>query len=163
MPRKAKTNGMKFTSLSGRELDICYTPEDTGIVEIIMMKVGYPGEYPYPRNPSQMYRGKIWTMRQFAGFGTPEDTNERYHYLLKRGQTGLSVAFDLPTLMGWDADSPMSEGEVGICGVAVSSIQDMEILFDKIPLDKVSTSMTINSPASMIFAMYLAVAEIQKY
>ncbi len=119
----------------------------------------FPGEYPYTRgiHPNG-YRGKIWTMRQFAGFGTPEDTNERYHYLLKRGQTGLSVAFDLPTLMGWDADSPLSEGEVGICGVAVSSIKDMDILFDKIPLDKVSTSMTINSPAAMIFAMYLAVA-----
>jgi methylmalonyl-CoA mutase N-terminal domain/subunit len=101
-------------------------------------------------------------MRQFAGFGTPADTNERYHYLLKRGQTGLSVAYDLPTLMGWDSDSQLSEGEVGICGVSVSSIKDMEILFDKIPLDKVSTSMTINSPAAMIFAMYLAVAQEQK-
>jgi methylmalonyl-CoA mutase N-terminal domain/subunit len=100
-------------------------------------------------------------MRQFAGFGSPEDTNERFHYLLDHGQTGLSVAFDLPTLMGWDADAPISDGEVGICGVAISSLQDMEILFDKIPLDKVSTSMTINSPAAMIFAFYLAVAQKQ--
>jgi methylmalonyl-CoA mutase N-terminal domain/subunit len=100
-------------------------------------------------------------MRQFAGFGTPEDTNQRFKYLLEHGQTGLSVAFDLPTLMGWDADSPMSQGEVGICGVAVSSLQDMEILFDGIPLEKVSTSMTINSPAAMIFAFYLAVAQKQ--
>lgn len=100
-------------------------------------------------------------MRQFAGFGSPEDTNERFHYLLNHGQTGLSVAFDLPTLMGWDADAPLSDGEVGICGVAISSLQDMEILFDKIPLDKVSTSMTINSPAAMIFAFYLAVAQKQ--
>ena len=107
------------------------------------------------------YRGKIWTMRQFAGFGSPEDTNQRFHYLLNHGQTGLSVAFDLPTLMGWDSDSPMSEGEVGICGVSISSLEDMEILFDKIPLDKVSTSMTINSPAAMIFAFYLAVAKKQ--
>jgi methylmalonyl-CoA mutase N-terminal domain/subunit len=100
-------------------------------------------------------------MRQFAGFGTPEDTNQRFHYLLNHGQTGLSVAFDLPTLMGWDADAPLSDGEVGICGVAISSLEDMEILFDKIPLDKVSTSMTINSPAAIIFAFYLAVAQKQ--
>ncbi|MEP7217588.1 MAG: methylmalonyl-CoA mutase family protein, partial [Bacteroidota bacterium] len=110
---------------------------------------------------SNMYRGKVWTMRQFAGFGTPEDTNGRFKYLLANGQTGLSTAFDLPTLMGRDADDAMSEGEVGICGVAVSSLADMEILFDGIPLDQVSTSMTINSPAIMIFAYYLAVAEKQ--
>ena len=153
-----KTNGMKFTSVSGEKIEPLYGPDDIENINYLN-DIGFPGEYPYTRgiHPNG-YRGKIWTMRQFAGFGTPEDTNERYHYLLKRGQTGLSVAFDLPTLMGWDADSPMSEGEVGICGVAVSSIQDMDILFDKIPLDKVSTSMTINSPAAMIFAMYLAVA-----
>ena len=153
-----KTTGMKFTSVSGEKIDPLYAPDDIENINFLN-DIGYPGEYPYTRgiHPNG-YRGKIWTMRQFAGFGTPEDTNERYHYLLKRGQTGLSVAYDLPTLMGWDADSEMSEGEVGMCGVAVSSIQDMEILFDKIPLDKVSTSMTINSPASMIFAMYLAVA-----
>lgn len=156
--RSMKTTGMKFTSVSGEKIDPLYGPDDVENINYLT-DIGFPGEYPYTRgiHPNG-YRGKIWTMRQFAGFGTPEDTNERYHYLLKRGQTGLSVAYDLPTLMGWDADSPLSEGEVGICGVAVSSIKDMEILFDKIPLDKVSTSMTINSPAAMIFAMYLAVA-----
>ncbi len=156
--KSMKTTGMKFTSVSGEMIEPLYGPDDIENINYLN-DIGFPGEYPYTRgiHPNG-YRGKIWTMRQFAGFGTPEDTNERYHYLLKRGQTGLSVAFDLPTLMGWDADSPMSEGEVGICGVAVSSIKDMDILFDKIPLDKVSTSMTINSPAAMIFAMYLAVA-----
>jgi methylmalonyl-CoA mutase N-terminal domain/subunit len=156
--KSMKTTGMKFTSVSGEKIEPLYGPDDVENINYLN-DIGFPGEYPYTRgiHPNG-YRGKIWTMRQFAGFGTPEDTNERYHYLLKRGQTGLSVAYDLPTLMGWDADSPMSEGEVGICGVAVSSIQDMNILFDKIPLDKVSTSMTINSPAAMIFAMYLAVA-----
>ena len=153
-----KTTGMKFTSVSGERIEPIYGPDDVENINYLS-DIGFPGEYPYTRgiHPSG-YRGKIWTMRQFAGFGTPEDTNERYHYLLKRGQTGLSVAFDLPTLMGWDADSPLSEGEVGICGVAISSIKDLDILFDKIPLDKVSTSMTINSPAAMIFAMYLAIA-----
>jgi methylmalonyl-CoA mutase N-terminal domain/subunit len=153
-----KTTGMKFTSVSGEKVEPLYGPDDIENINFLN-DIGFPGEYPYTRgiHPNG-YRGKIWTMRQFAGFGTPEDTNGRYHYLLKRGQTGLSVAYDLPTLMGWDADSPLSEGEVGICGVAVSSIKDMDILFDKIPLDKVSTSMTINSPAAMIFAMYLAVA-----
>jgi methylmalonyl-CoA mutase N-terminal domain/subunit len=160
---KAKTTGMKHTSLSGRELEMLYTPEDTGTEDKnYQEKLGYPGEYPYTRGVhSNMYRGKIWTMRQFAGFGTPEDTNQRFKYLLSHGQTGLSTAFDLPTLMGWDSDSALSEGEVGICGVSVSSLQDMEILFDGIPLDKVSTSMTINSPAIMLYAFYLAVAEKQ--
>ena len=157
--KSMKSNGMKFTSVSGEKVEPLYGPDDIENINYLN-DIGFPGEYPYTRgiHPNG-YRGKIWTMRQFAGFGTPEDTNERYHYLLKRGQTGLSVAYDLPTLMGWDADSPLSEGEVGICGVAVSSIKDMDILFDKIPLDKVSTSMTINSPAAMIFAMYLAVAQ----
>lgn len=158
---KVKTNGMKFTSLSGRELDICYTPEDVKETNYYN-EIGYPGEYPYTRGiHHNMYRGKLWTMRQFAGFGTPEDTNQRFKYLLAHGQTGLSTAFDMPTLMGWDADAPISEGEVGICGVAISSLQDMEILFDGIPLDKVSTSMTINSPAIMVYAFYLGVAEKQ--
>lgn len=157
----AKTNGRKFTSLSGKELDICYTPEDIKETNYYN-EIGYPGEYPYTRGiHHNMYRGKNWTMRQFAGFGTPEDTNQRFKYLLEHGQTGLSTAFDLPTLMGWDSDADVSEGEVGICGVAISSLQDMEILFDGIPLDKVSTSMTINSPAIMIYAFYLAVAEKQ--
>lgn len=158
---ESKTTGMKFTTVSGQDIKVCYTPDD--IKEInYLSDLGFPGEYPYTRgiHPNG-YRGKIWTMRQFAGFGTPEDTNQRFHYLLEHGQTGLSVAFDLPTLMGWDADAPLSEGEVGICGVSISSLKDMEILFDRIPLDKVSTSMTINSPAAMIFAFYLAVAQKQ--
>lgn len=158
---KVKTSGMKFTSLSGKELDICYTPEDTKELNYYK-EVGYPGEYPYTRGiHHNMYRGKIWTMRQFAGFGTPEDTNQRFKYLLEHGQTGLSTAFDMPTLMGWDADAPLAEGEVGICGVSISSLEDMELLFSGIPLDKVSTSMTINSPAFVVFAYYLAVAEKQ--
>ncbi|MBK7378288.1 MAG: methylmalonyl-CoA mutase family protein [Ignavibacteriales bacterium] len=157
----AKTTGMKFTSVSGEDVKVLYTPDDITHLNYLE-EMNFPGEYPYTRgiHPNG-YRGKIWTMRQFAGFGSPEDTNQRFHYLLKNGQTGLSVAFDLPTLMGWDADAELSAGEVGICGVAVSSLQDMEILFDKIPLDKVSTSMTINSPAAMIFAFYLAVAQKQ--
>ncbi len=156
---KAKTTGMKFTTVSGRDINVLYGPDDIENINYLS-EIGFPGEYPYTRGiHSNTYRGKIWTMRQFAGFGTPKDTNRRFHYLLDHGQTGLSVAYDLPTLMGWDADAPESEGEVGICGVAVSSLKDMEILFDKIPLDKVSTSMTINSPAAMIFAFYLAVAE----
>ncbi len=158
---KSKTTGMKFTSLSGKELDPCYTPEDVKDGNYYN-EIGYPGEYPYTRGiHNNMYRGKIWTMRQFAGFGTPEDTNQRFKYLLEHGQTGLSTAFDMPTLMGWDADAPLAEGEVGICGVSVSSLADMEILFAGIPMDKVSTSMTINSPAIMMFAFYLAVAEKQ--
>ncbi len=159
--RSAKTNGMKFTTVSGQEINNFYGPDDIENINYLS-EIGFPGEYPYTRgiHPNG-YRGKIWTMRQFAGFGSPEDTNQRFHYLLNHGQTGLSVAFDLPTLMGWDADAPLSDGEVGICGVAISSLQDMEILFDKIPLDKVSTSMTINSPAAMIFAFYLAVAQKQ--
>jgi methylmalonyl-CoA mutase N-terminal domain/subunit len=160
---KAKTNGMKFTSLSGKKLDICYTPEDTGTVDVNYdEKLGYPGEFPYTRGiHNNMYRGKIWTMRQFAGFGTPEDTNQRFKYLLEHGQTGLSTAFDMPTLMGWDSDAELAEGEVGICGVSISSLADMERLFEGIPLDKVSTSMTINSPAIMLYAFYLIVAEKQ--
>lgn len=156
-----KTSGMKFTSLSGEEVKLLYTPDDTKNIDYDN-DIGYPGEYPYTRGiHHNLYRGKLWTMRQFAGFGSPEDTNERFKYLLQHGQTGLSTAFDLPTLMGWDSDSPQSEGEVGICGVAISSLEDMKILFDGIPLDHVSTSMTINSPAAMVFAFYLAVAELQ--
>lgn len=156
-----KTTGMKFTSLSGKKLDISYTPED--VDTNYNVHLGHPGEFPYTRGiHPNMYRGKLWTMRQFAGFGTPEDTNQRFKYLLENGQTGLSVAFDMPTLMGWDADAELSEGEVGICGVSVSSLADMEILFAGIPLDKVSTSMTINSPAAMVYAFYLAVAEKQE-
>ena len=157
----AKTTGWQHTTLSGDDVEPLYTPEHLRDHDY-MEKLGFPGQYPYTRGVhTNMYRGKVWTMRQFAGFGTPEDTNARFKYLLEHGQTGLSTAFDLPTLMGRDADDPLSEGEVGICGVAVSSLADMEILFDGIPLDKVSTSMTINSPAIMIFAYYLAVAEKQ--
>ncbi len=157
----SKSTGMKFTTVSGQDINVFYGPDDIENINYLS-EIGFPGEYPFTRGiHANGYRGKIWTMRQFAGFGTPEDTNKRFHYLLNHGQTGLSVAFDLPTLMGWDADAPLSDGEVGICGVAVSSLQDMETLFDKIPLDKVSTSMTINSPAAMIFAFYLAVAQKQ--
>jgi len=158
---QAKTTGMKFTSVSGEEVQALYTPDDIKDTDF-MRDINFPGEYPFTRGIHvNGYRGKIWTMRLFAGFGSPEDTNERFKYLLKNGQTGLSVAFDLPTLMGVDADDDFSLGEVGICGVAVSSLQDMETLFDGIPLDQVSTSMTINSPAAMIFAFYLAVAKKQ--
>ncbi len=156
-----KTTGSKFTSLSGEEVEILYTPEDIKDINYDE-EIAYPGEFPYTRGiHHNLYRGRLWTMRQFAGFGSPEDTNQRFKYLLEHGQTGLSTAFDLPTLMGWDSDSPFSEGEVGICGVAISSLEDMKILFDGIPLDKVSTSMTINSPAAMAFAFYLAEAELQ--
>lgn len=157
----SKVRNMKFTTVSGKDVDLLYSPDD--IAEInYLAEIGYPGEFPYTRgiHPTG-YRGKLWTMRQFAGFGTPEDTNQRFKYLLEHGQTGLSTAFDLPTLMGRDADDPFSEGEVGICGVAVSSLADMELLFKGIPLDKVTTSMTINAPAAMIMAFYIAVAEKQ--
>jgi len=158
---RAKTTGGTYTTLSGKELEICYTPEDIKDLDYDR-DLGYPGEYPFTRGiHTNLYRGKLWTMRQFAGFGTPEDTNQRFKYLLQHGQTGLSTAFDMPTLMGWDADAPASEGEVGICGVSVSSLADMEILFDGIPLDQVSTSMTINSPAFVLLAYYLVVAEKQ--
>ncbi|MDH4070791.1 MAG: methylmalonyl-CoA mutase family protein [Ignavibacteria bacterium] len=151
----------KFTTVSGAPIELLYTPDDIA-QNNFLSDIGYPGEYPYTRGiHHNMYRGKLWTMRQFAGFGTPEDTNERYHYLLDHGQTGLSVAFDLPTLMGRDCDDPESEGEVGICGVAVSSLADMEVLFKGIRLEDVSTSMTINAPAAMMLAFYLAVAEAQ--
>lgn len=159
--KESKTTGMKFTTVSGEPIEVFYGPDDIKNINYLS-EIGFPGDYPFTRSIHvNGYRGRIWTMRQFAGFGTPEDTNQRFHYLLNHGQTGLSVAFDLPTLMGWDSDAPLSEGEVGICGVAISSLEDMEILFDKIPLDKVSTSMTINSPAAMIFAFYLAVAKKQ--
>ncbi len=151
----------KFITVSGESIKELYTPLDTQDLDY-NRDVGFPGEYPYTRGVRKnMYRGRLWTMRQFSGMGTPRQTNQRYHFLLKRGQTGLSVAFDLPTLMGWDSDQPLSFGEVGICGVAVDSLQDMEIIFDGISLDKISTSMTINAPASILLAMYIVVGEKQ--
>ncbi len=159
--KNSKTTGMKFTSVSGEEVKPIYAPDDLDGNDYLE-DIGFPGQYPFTRGiHASGYRGRIWTMRQFAGFGTPQDTNGRFKYLLANGQTGLSVAFDLPTLMGYDSDDEFSRGEVGICGVAISSLQDMEILFDGIPLDKVSTSMTINSPAAMVYAFYLAVAKKQ--
>lgn len=151
----------KFTTGSGIEVKRIYTPEDTADIDY-NEELGFPGEYPYTRGVQPtMYRGKLWTMRQYAGFATAEESNKRYKYLLEQGQTGLSVAFDLPTQIGYDSDHPLSEGEVGKVGVAIDSLKDMEILFDGIPLDKVSTSMTINAPASVLLAMYIAVAEKQ--
>jgi methylmalonyl-CoA mutase N-terminal domain/subunit len=151
----------KFITVSGEPIKELYTPLDVQHVDF-NRDIGFPGEYPYTRGVRKnMYRGRLWTMRQFSGMGTPRQTNERYHFLLKRGQTGLSVAFDLPTLMGWDSDQPLSLGEVGICGVAVDSLKDMEVLFDRISLDKISTSMTINAPASILLAMYIAVGDKQ--
>ena len=150
-----------FTTISGRPVERLYTAEDIRDVDYTR-DLGNPGDFPYTRGiHASGYRGKLWTMRQFAGFGTPEDTNERYRQLLEAGGTGLSVAFDLPTLMGRDPDDPLSLGEVGKCGVSVASLADMETLFSGIDLGAITTSMTINSPASMIFAMYLVVAEKQ--
>src|ERR1700730_5507893 len=134
--------GKRFTTISGTPVESFYGPPDLG-------NISEHGEFPYTRGIHRdMYRRKLWTMRQFSGFATPEETNRRYHYLLSQGQTGLSVAFDLPTLMGYDADHPTSLGEVGKCGVAISSLEDMEVLFRGIPLGDVTVSMTINSPAS---------------
>ncbi len=149
----------RFSTLSDEVIEPLYTADDLGGFEADR-DLGFPGEFPYTRGvqPS-MYRGRLWTMRQFAGFGSAEDTNERFQYLLKHGVDGLSVAFDMPTLMGRDSDDPLSRGEVGREGVAVDTLRDMDILFDKIPLDRVTTSMTINGPASIVWAMYLAAAE----
>jgi methylmalonyl-CoA mutase, N-terminal domain len=150
-----------FTTTSLAPVERLYTPASLPDFDY-ETELGFPGEPPYTRGiHATGYRGRLWTMRQFAGFGSAFDTNERFKYLLEHGQTGLSVAFDLPTLMGYDSDHPISEGEVGKCGVAISSLADMEVLFDGIPLEQVTTSMTINAPASMIFAMFLAVAEKQ--
>jgi methylmalonyl-CoA mutase, N-terminal domain len=158
---KSPQREAEFTTVSGHPIRRLYTPADLAGWQA-EQDLGYPGQPPYTRgiHPT-MYRARLWTMRQFAGFGTAEDTNQRFRYLLSQGQTGLSTAFDLPTLMGYDSDHPLSEGEVGKCGVAISSLADMEVLFDQIPLSKVTTSMTINSPAAVIWAMYLAVAEKQ--
>ena len=149
-----------FKTVSGEDVDLLYYPEsdENNYYE----KLNFPGEFPFTRGiHSNLYRGKLWTMRQFAGFGTPHETNKRFKYLLKQGQTGLSVAFDMPTLMGYDANHDISKGEVGVCGVAISSLKDMEILFHDIDLSKISVSMTINGPAMVIFAFYVAVAQKQ--
>src|SRR5512147_2300587 len=149
-----------FTSISGAEVDPLATPDSAGVD--YERDLGYPGSFPFTRGvyPS-MYRGRLWTMRQFAGFGTAQETNERFRYLLEHGQTGLSTAFDMPTLMGYDSDHARSLGEVGREGVAVDSLADMETLFEGIPLGDVSTSMTINAPAAMLLAFYACVGEEQ--
>jgi methylmalonyl-CoA mutase N-terminal domain/subunit len=151
----------RFSTVSDLEVNKLYTPEDASRLDFLR-DIGFPGQYPFTRGvQASMYRGRVWTMRMFSGFGSAEDTNRRYKYLLSQGQTGLSVAFHYPTLMGYDSDSPRSRGEVGQCGVAIDTLKDMEVLFDGIPLDKVTTSMTINPPAAILLAMYIAVAEKQ--
>jgi len=151
----------RFSTVSDLEIKGLYTPEDTESIDY-SREIGFPGIYPFTRGiqPS-MYRGRLWTMRMFSGLGGPEETNKRFHYLLNHGETGLSIAFHYPTLMGYDSDSPMARGEIGKCGVAIDTLKDMEILFEGIPLDKVTTSMTINPAASILLAMYIGVAEKQ--
>src|SRR5690554_2086449 len=148
----------RFETTSGIEVERLFDPSD---VEVdYAADLGFPGEYPFTRGVyPTMYRGRLWTMRQYAGFGTAEESNRRYRYLLEQGTTGLSVAFDLPTQIGYDSDDPLARGEVGRVGVAIDSLADMEILFNGIPLDRVSTSMTINAPAAILLCMYIAVAE----
>ncbi len=157
---KLKPRATKFTTLGGIEVPDVLTPAD--VPTDYIRDLGMPGEYPFTRGvQANMYRGRLWTMRQFAGFGTPKQTNERFRYLLKEGQTGLSTAFDFPTLMGYDSDSERSLGEVGMCGVAVDTLHDMEVLFDQIPLEQVTTSMTINGPAIVMLAFYVALADVR--
>ncbi len=164
---RGATSDVEYTSVSGRPVEAIYTPLDrpepsAEEAAYHTEALGLPGEFPFTRGPyGTMYRTRLWTMRQFAGFGTAEETNARYHFLLGRGQTGLSVAFDFPTLMGYDSDHPRSLGEVGKCGVAISSLDDMETLFHGIPLDRVSVSMTINGPAIILFCFYMVAAEKQ--
>jgi methylmalonyl-CoA mutase N-terminal domain/subunit len=151
----------EFRNHSDMPIKRIYTPENIKDLDY-MRDLGFPGEYPFTRGVhATMYRGRLWTMRQFSGYGTAEQTNQRFKYLLKEGETGLSIAFDYPTIRGYDSDHPLSKGEVGVCGVAVASLKDMEVLFDGIPLDKVTTSMTINGPAAMLLAMYMAVGDKQ--
>ncbi|MEA3287358.1 MAG: methylmalonyl-CoA mutase family protein [Candidatus Marinimicrobia bacterium] len=152
-----------YETVSGLENELMHLPDESQKdLDQYMEQLGFPGEYPFTRGVHpNMYRGRLWTMRQFAGFGTPEDTNQRFKFLLEQGQTGLSTAFDMPTLMGYDSDHALSLGEVGHCGVSINSIDDMMILFDGIPLDQVSTSMTINGPAIILMAMYVVVGERQ--
>ncbi|MBV9169502.1 MAG: hypothetical protein JOZ81_05395, partial [Chloroflexi bacterium] len=150
---------VRFMTTSSEPISRLYTPRDAP-EQTYMQRLGFPGDWPYTRGVHATgYRGRLWTMRMFAGFGNAEETNERFRYLLANGNAGVSVAFDMPTLYGYDTDDPKAEGEFGTCGVAVSSLADMEILFDGIPLDEITTSMTINSPAPMIWAMYLVNAE----
>ena len=157
---KSKKRDYDFQTLSNKDLDLLYYPEKEN--EDFLKKINYPGEFPYTRGiHPNMYRGKLWTMRQFSGFGSPEDTNKRYKFLLNNGQTGLSVAFDMPTLMGYDPNNEISLGEVGHCGVSISNLKDMEVLFEDIDLSKVSVSMTINGPAIILFAFYVAIAKKQ--
>ncbi|MGD9822113.1 MAG: methylmalonyl-CoA mutase [Aminobacteriaceae bacterium] len=159
--QKHKERKESFSTGGGLPLGRLYGPDDVDSVDY-MRDIGFPGEYPFTRGVQPtMYRGRFWTMRQYAGFASAEESNERYRYLLSQGTTGLSVAFDLPTQIGYDSDDPMAQGECGKVGVAIDSLQDMEILFDQIPLDKVSTSMTINAPASVLLAMYICVGEKQ--
>ncbi|MFC1914139.1 methylmalonyl-CoA mutase [Chloroflexota bacterium] len=151
----------RFEVSSGIEMDTVYTPEDITDIDYVR-DLSYPGEYPFTRGVHpNMYRGRLWTMRQYAGFGTPQETNKRFRWLLDQGQMGLSGAFDLPTQIGYDSDHPLAKGEVGRVGVAVDSLRDMEIIFDNIPLDKISTSMTVNATCNILLAMYIAVAEKQ--
>lgn len=158
---KSPERESSFKTTSNIELRRLYTPLDTDDIDYCG-NIGFPGEFPFTRGVQPtMYRGRFWTMRQYAGFATAEETNKRYKYLLEQGQTGLSVAFDLPTQIGYDSDHPLADGEVGKVGVAIDTLKDIEILFDSIPLDKVSTSMTINSTAAILLAMYIAVAEKQ--
>ena len=148
-----------FSTVSGGEMRELYTPSDIRAFDYTD-KLGFPGKYPYTRGvQASMYRGKLWTMRMFAGLGSAEETNERFHYLVGQGQTGLSTAFDMPTLMGFDAEEPRARGECGTCGVAIDTLRDMEILFDRLPVDELTTSMTINPPAPVLWAMYIAMAE----
>ena len=148
-----------FTTVSGETINEIYTPGDIKDFDY-RSKLGFPGKYPYTRGvQASMYRGRPWTMRMFAGLGSAEETNKRFHYLVSQGQTGLSTAFDMPTLMGYDTDKPMARGECGRCGVAIDTLKDMEILFDRLPVDKLTTSMTINPPAPVLWAMYIAMAE----
>ena len=157
----SSTRDYNFDTLSGEPLDMLYYPSH--LDEKYIKQLGFPGEYPYTRGiHPNLYRGRLWTMRQFSGFGTPQKTNERFHFLLNQGQTGLSVAYDMPTLMGYDPDHPISAGEVGKCGVNVASLRDMEILFDGIDLGKISVSQTINGPAVILLAFYIALAEKQQ-
>jgi methylmalonyl-CoA mutase N-terminal domain/subunit len=159
--KRAAERQEKFETSSGQEIDTVYTPEDLLNFDYTR-DLGYPGEHPFTRGvQANMYRGRIWTIRQYSGFGTAEETNHRYRYLLEQGQTGLSIAFDLPTQIGYDSDHPLAKGEVGKVGVAIDSLRDMEVLFQDIPLGKVSTSMTINATAPILLAMYIALGKKQ--